>query len=210
PGGLRPQETVDLADLREEVEALPRHFARRRRGRERGAASFPISVGIDRGPRGNREDRGLPRPEQAAYRLLRPAAGPLDMVRQADRHVDRDQAARRQAADQATPAALDPQDRGLGCRNVTGSCDPTGLAAIHAHDPAHSRILPPGGDVAIAQRLVCAAISTVRSVAMTEIRPRRSVLYMPGSNARALEKAREIAADALILDLEDAVAPEAK
>lgn len=45
---------------------------------------------------------------------------------------------------------------------------------------------------------------------MTDIRPRRSVLYMPGSNARALEKAREIAADALILDLEDAVAPEAK
>jgi citrate lyase subunit beta/citryl-CoA lyase len=45
---------------------------------------------------------------------------------------------------------------------------------------------------------------------MTEIRPRRSALYMPGSNARALEKAREIAADALILDLEDAVAPDAK
>ena len=42
------------------------------------------------------------------------------------------------------------------------------------------------------------------------IRPRRSVLYMPGSNARALEKARSIAADTLILDLEDAVAPEAK
>ena len=45
---------------------------------------------------------------------------------------------------------------------------------------------------------------------MPTIRPRRSALYMPGSNARALEKAREIAADALILDLEDAVAPEAK
>ena len=42
------------------------------------------------------------------------------------------------------------------------------------------------------------------------IRPRRSVLYMPGSNARALEKAKSLAADALILDLEDAVAPEAK
>jgi citrate lyase subunit beta / citryl-CoA lyase len=40
--------------------------------------------------------------------------------------------------------------------------------------------------------------------------PRRSVLYMPGSNARALEKAKSIAADALILDLEDAVAPAAK
>lgn len=42
------------------------------------------------------------------------------------------------------------------------------------------------------------------------IRPRRSVLYMPGSNARALEKARSIPADALILDLEDAVAPDQK
>ncbi len=42
------------------------------------------------------------------------------------------------------------------------------------------------------------------------IRPRRSVLYMPGSNARALEKARTLPADAVILDLEDSVAPEAK
>ncbi len=41
-------------------------------------------------------------------------------------------------------------------------------------------------------------------------RPRRSVLYMPGSNARALEKGRALPADALILDLEDAVAPDAK
>ena len=41
-------------------------------------------------------------------------------------------------------------------------------------------------------------------------RPRRSVLYMPGSNTRALEKGRAISADALILDLEDAVAPDAK
>lgn len=45
---------------------------------------------------------------------------------------------------------------------------------------------------------------------MPSIRPRRSVLYMPGSNARAMEKARSIPADALILDLEDAVAPDAK
>jgi citrate lyase subunit beta/citryl-CoA lyase len=42
------------------------------------------------------------------------------------------------------------------------------------------------------------------------IRPRRSVLYMPGSNARAMEKARALPADAVILDLEDAVAPDAK
>ncbi|HEX6077984.1 MAG TPA: CoA ester lyase [Methylomirabilota bacterium] len=42
------------------------------------------------------------------------------------------------------------------------------------------------------------------------MKPRRSVLFMPGSNARALEKARTLPADALILDLEDAVAPEAK
>jgi citrate lyase subunit beta/citryl-CoA lyase len=42
------------------------------------------------------------------------------------------------------------------------------------------------------------------------IRPRRSVLYMPGSNARALEKAKTLPADGVILDLEDSVAPEAK
>lgn len=41
-------------------------------------------------------------------------------------------------------------------------------------------------------------------------KPRRSVLYMPGSNARALEKGRDLAADGLILDLEDSVAPDAK
>ncbi len=41
-------------------------------------------------------------------------------------------------------------------------------------------------------------------------RPRRSMLYMPSSNARALDKAKTLPADGLILDLEDAVAPEAK
>ena len=44
----------------------------------------------------------------------------------------------------------------------------------------------------------------------TTVRPRRSVLYMPGANTRALEKARSLPADALIFDLEDAVAPDAK
>ncbi len=48
------------------------------------------------------------------------------------------------------------------------------------------------------------------SVPGTLMRPRRSVLYMPGSNARALEKAKSLPADSLILDLEDAVAPDAK
>jgi citrate lyase subunit beta/citryl-CoA lyase len=42
------------------------------------------------------------------------------------------------------------------------------------------------------------------------IRPRRSVLYMPGSNARAIEKARMLPVDGIIIDLEDAVAPDAK
>jgi len=42
------------------------------------------------------------------------------------------------------------------------------------------------------------------------LRPRRSLLYVPGSNSRALEKARGLPADGLILDLEDAVAPDAK
>jgi len=45
---------------------------------------------------------------------------------------------------------------------------------------------------------------------MNAFRPRRSVLYMPSSNERALEKAKSIACDAIIFDLEDAVAPDAK
>jgi citrate lyase subunit beta/citryl-CoA lyase len=45
---------------------------------------------------------------------------------------------------------------------------------------------------------------------MKPIRPRRSALYMPGSNARALEKAKSLDADVLLLDLEDAVAPDVK
>ncbi len=46
-------------------------------------------------------------------------------------------------------------------------------------------------------------------MAMT-VRPRRSILYMPGSNPRAMEKGKTLPADGLILDLEDAVAPDAK
>ncbi|MEY4339831.1 MAG: hypothetical protein RLZ14_1681 [Actinomycetota bacterium] len=45
---------------------------------------------------------------------------------------------------------------------------------------------------------------------MSDLRPRRSVLYMPAANERALEKAKAIPADAIIFDLEDAVAPDAK
>jgi citrate lyase subunit beta/citryl-CoA lyase len=45
---------------------------------------------------------------------------------------------------------------------------------------------------------------------MIPIRPRRSALYMPGSNARAIEKAKTLAADVVIFDLEDAVAPDTK
>ncbi len=44
----------------------------------------------------------------------------------------------------------------------------------------------------------------------THMRPRRSMIYMPASNARALEKAKSLPADGLIFDLEDAVAPDAK
>jgi citrate lyase subunit beta/citryl-CoA lyase len=45
---------------------------------------------------------------------------------------------------------------------------------------------------------------------MTQVRPRRSVLYMPGSNARAQEKAKSLPCDGIIFDLEDATAPDAK
>ena len=45
---------------------------------------------------------------------------------------------------------------------------------------------------------------------MSDLRPRRSVLYMPAANERALEKAKGIPSDAIIFDLEDAVSPDAK
>src|SRR5262249_58126806 len=45
---------------------------------------------------------------------------------------------------------------------------------------------------------------------MPAFRPRRSVLYMPGLNARAIAKARTLPVDCVVLDLEDSVAPEAK
>jgi citrate lyase subunit beta/citryl-CoA lyase len=45
---------------------------------------------------------------------------------------------------------------------------------------------------------------------MSSLRPRRSALYMPAANERALEKAKTIATDAIIFDLEDAVSPDAK
>jgi citrate lyase subunit beta / citryl-CoA lyase len=48
------------------------------------------------------------------------------------------------------------------------------------------------------------------TIASNTLRPHRSVLYLPGANERALEKAKQLPADALILDLEDAVAPDAK
>jgi citrate lyase subunit beta/citryl-CoA lyase len=64
--------------------------------------------------------------------------------------------------------------------------------------------------MADAWRLGCAASTTGANMPILPIRPRRSVLYMPGSNARAIEKAKTLAADGIILDLEDAVAPDAK
>jgi citrate lyase subunit beta/citryl-CoA lyase len=63
-------------------------------------------------------------------------------------------------------------------------------------------------DLGVALRHVSSACN--RGLSMSAIRPRRSVLYMPGANERALEKAKTLPADSLILDLEDAVAPEAK
>ena len=53
-------------------------------------------------------------------------------------------------------------------------------------------------------------IASPKSVIVRKFRPRRSVLYLPGSNARALEKARALPTDGLILDMEDAVSPDAK
>src|SRR5260221_12190769 len=55
-----------------------------------------------------------------------------------------------------------------------------------------------------------AQVATMAPLPANGARPRRSALYLPGSNARAIEKARTLACDVVILDLEDSVAPEAK
>lgn len=61
-----------------------------------------------------------------------------------------------------------------------------------------------------AARLVSSLARPASSAAAAAVSPRRSALYIPGSNLRALEKAKALPADTLILDLEDAVAPESK
>src|SRR5437868_13766580 len=74
--------------------------------------------------------------------------------------------------------------------------------------------MPMSGTRLPTERLKCYRVGPIASKNLTGepsmIRPRRSLLFMPGSNARALEKARNLAADCLILDLEDSVAPDAK
>ncbi|RED15105.1 (3S)-malyl-CoA thioesterase [Parasphingopyxis lamellibrachiae] len=57
---------------------------------------------------------------------------------------------------------------------------------------------------------LCAVMRNKGGMTKTEFRPRRSCLYMPGANTRALEKAKTLPADVVIFDLEDAVAPSVK
>lgn len=60
------------------------------------------------------------------------------------------------------------------------------------------------------RRVPLACAQPFKPMSTLPMSPRRSVLYLPASNARALEKARDLPADTLVLDLEDAVAPAAK
>src|SRR5258706_1422357 len=90
--------------------------------------------------------------------------------------------------------------------------------SLHTFDPLHADCS--GHEPLLLNRRQCATrftgcrpramIQPLMSHGLAAVRPRRSVLFMPGSNARALEKARTLAADALVLDLEDAVAPKMK
>ena len=131
-------------------------------------------------------------------------------LRQTDRHIDGDDGRAFARDDQMSENRVDDADTHFVAGRTDKGRDPSGAAAIHAGQPdfvgvystivAHelrwhddrglARLRDKGGDMTI--------------------RPRRSVLYMPGSNARAIEKARSLPADGIILDLEDAVAPDAK
>ena len=69
------------------------------------------------------------------------------------------------------------------------------------------RLIQKWASLGALRRLACSA---ARYGNDEMFRARRSVLYMPGANERALEKAKTLPADSLILDLEDSVAPDAK
>jgi citrate lyase subunit beta / citryl-CoA lyase len=83
-------------------------------------------------------------------------------------------------------------------------------ALARSLDPAAPGVGNRSGESAYWHAACYAASLRMKRGSQMTVRPRRSVLYMPGSNARAMEKARELPADAVILDLEDAVAPDAK
>ncbi len=127
--------------------------------------------------------------------------------RQADRHVDCDDRGLLRRGQHIGEARHDPHARLAALRAHEGH-DPSAGAAIDPGKPCvlvGSAPLSAHAGTAFATPLRC----PFRRRPMT-FRPRRSVLYMPGSNARAIEKARTLPADGVILDLEDAVAPEAK
>eukprot|EP01035_Chromulina_nebulosa_P004489 gene4489-6143_t len=87
--------------------------------------------------------------------------------------------------------------------------EPVTLSGPHArleplHHAPHGPPLPPG------EEGPCRRPQPETQNRPMTSRPRRSALYMPASNAKAIEKARSLPCDVVILDLEDAVAPEAK
>ena len=86
------QASVHLPDFRRDHEQLLRDLPWRIGGRERRCAGLAILRLLHRGPRGHREHRRLSRPEQRADRILGCASAIAGAVRQADRHVDCDDA----------------------------------------------------------------------------------------------------------------------
>src|SRR5207248_4421855 len=94
------------------------------------------------------------------------------------------------------------------CRADAGPADDHDVESFDAHAMLRARCSEVGTLLA-ASLGYDPVVSNDAEPPMT-IRPRRSVLYMPGSNARALEKARTLPVDGVILDLEDSVAPGAK
>jgi citrate lyase subunit beta / citryl-CoA lyase len=81
---------------------------------------------------------------------------------------------------------------------------------ISCLQPADFCILCAASQDDLKQAVTAQKIYTYSLEKIMSIRPRRSLLYMPGSNPRALDKARTLPADGLILDMEDAVSPDAK
>src|SRR5262245_10200310 len=131
---IGPQDRIDLADLRGDVEQLPGHFAWWLRGGERGVTSGDIVRGVDRGSRRNREHRRLTLPEQRPDGILGSAAAVTRSFGQPDRNVDGDDRGHPRCGEHVGKIRINGDDAVVASR-PDESGNPATRAAVNPRQP---------------------------------------------------------------------------